>query len=375
MAEPFKNFFNPGMITQMGENFSRVNNDFDAKRFIALATKDMEKLELKQRSNQICEALTSTLPTNYRKACEILTQALHPSVDSGLSEMETDETGIAFWGVMPMADYIAEHGLDDFDYSLEVLAAMTKRSSSEFAIRHFFVADQERTMAKTIEWAKDENFHVRRLASEGSRPRLPWGVQLKEFVADPSPLLPMLEILKDDSEEYVRRSVANNINDIAKDHPKVVSTIAATWMKDASKDRARLVKHATRTLVKNGHKPTLAALGYSAPKVALEKLTVSTPIVALGEALEFDITFTSTAKTTQPLIIDFIIHHRKANGSTTPKTFKWKVIDLAAGKTLNASKRHPMKPITTRVYYEGIHSLEIQINGESYGREDFDFKL
>lgn len=375
MAEPFKNLFNPKLIALMGENFARVDRNFDADRFVALATNNMKELELKQRSNQICDALTATMPSNFREACETLTKALHPDEEVHFSEMETDESGIADWGVMPMADYVAEHGLGDFDYSLEVLAEMTKRSSSEFAIRHFFIADQNRTMDKTMEWAKDENFHVRRLASEGSRPRLPWGLQLKEFVIDPSPLLPMFEILKDDSEEYVRRSLANNINDIAKDHPTVVSTIAANWMKDASKDRARLVKHACRTLVKNGHKPTLEALGYSAPKVILEELIISTPTVMLGEVLEFAITLTSTAKTSQPLIIDFIIHHRKANGSTTPKTFKWKILDLAEGKTLSASKRHPMKPITTRVYYQGTHTLEIQINGEIFGTQDFEFKL
>ena len=192
---------------------------------------------------------------------------------------------------------------------------------------------------------------------------------------DPTPLIGLLEKLKDDREEYVRRSVANNLNDIAKDHPDAVAAIAAKWLTDASADRRRLVKHACRSLIKNGHKPTLEALGYSTPEIVIDRLELKTQQVKLGGMLEFEVVITSTAEKTQPLIVDFVIHHRKANGGTSPKTFKWKILDLAPGKTLKIAKKHSMKHVTTRTYHAGDHGLELQINGESFGRQDFEFSL
>lgn len=375
MPEPFKNLFNPKMITGMGEHLHRVNEDFDAHRFAKLASDDLDKLELKERSNQICDALLATLPEDFRAACKVLTDALHPIDDAELSDMQMDDDGIRGWSVMPMADFIARRGLDDFDHALDVLGDLTKRFSAEFAIRYFFVADPERALAKAHQWTGDENLHLRRLASEGSRPRLPWGLQLASYVKEPTPLIGLLEKLKDDSEEYVRRSVANNLNDIAKDHPDTVAAIAANWLTDASADRQRLVKHACRSLIKNGHKPTLEALGYSTPEIVIDRLELKTQKVKLGGMLEFEVVLTSTAEKTQPLIVDFVIHHRKANGGTSPKTFKWKILDLAPGKSLKIAKKHSMKHVTTRTYHAGEHGLEIQINGESFGRRDFEFSL
>lgn len=363
------------MVAQMGGHLKRVNSSFPKDDFIERATRDFEKLELKERSNQIRDALAATLDADFRQACKTLRAALHPVEDAELGEMSMDQSGVRGWAIMPMADYIATHGLDDFDHSLDILADMTKRFSAEFAVRHFFIADSNRALSKAHEWTTSDNVHVRRFASEGSRPRLPWGLQLTRFVEDPSPLLPLLEKLKDDDSEYVRRSVANNLNDIAKDHPDLVAATAKAWLPGASNDQQRMIKHACRSLVKQGHKPTLKALGYSAPKVEIQEFNILTPIVKLGDALEFAIELTSTAKKMQPLIIDFVVHHRKANGTTSPKTFKWKIIDLVPGETFKAAKKHPVKPVTTRVYYEGTHSLEIQINGESLARSDFELVL
>jgi len=200
-------------------------------------------------------------------------------------------------------------------------------------------------------------------------------MRLSGFVEDPSPVLPLLETLKDDPEEYVRRSVANNLNDIAKDHPDLVAQIAAQWLVGASKERERLVKHACRTLIKQGHPATLAALGFGPPQVVLEALTVTTPVVSLGEALCFEVAMRSTADEDQQLIVDYVIHHVKANGQTSPKVFKWKTMKLKAGTTHAATRRHAIKPITTRKYYAGTHFLELQVNGEVMGRESFELTV
>ena len=375
MPEPFKNFFNPKMIRLMADHLHASDKSFQRAKFVRKATRGLDALELKERSNHILGALEVSLPADYRNACDIMLGSLHPEFDLALSNTEMDRGGIRSWAIMPMADYVARHGLDDFDFSMDVLKELTKRFSSEFAIRKFILTDTERAMRHITNWTGDPCQHVRRLASEGTRPRLPWGTQLTMFVDDPSPVLPILEALKGDPEEYVRRSVANNLNDIAKDHPDTVAGIAKCWTVGASTDQKRLVRHACRTLIKRGHQATLKALGYRKAKVALDTIQLVTPVVRLGGKLEFAITLHSEARKSPPLIIDFVIHPLKANGTTRPKVFKWKNIELAAGEDLSISKRHPMKKITTRVYYPGKHELEIQINGESFGRVTFELEV
>jgi hypothetical protein len=180
-----------------------------------------------------------------------------------------------------------------------------------------------------------------------------------------------LEQLKDDSEDYVRRSVANNLNDIAKDHADLVADIAREWMKDATPTRKKLVRRALRTLIKSGHAGALEALGYGPPEVILSRFEVLTEEVVLGGALEFDAEIASVAETDQPLIIDYVVHHMRANGETTPKVFKWKTATLKAGAVLKGSRRHPMRPITTRRYYSGCHKVELLVNGKNFGGENF----
>ena len=375
MPEPFKNFFNPALIAQMGGHLHRVDPDFDTERFVDLACQGLDDLELKQRSAQIQAALGTCLPQDFPRACEHVLAALHPEVDAPIGEMAMDDEGIRGWAVMPMADWVAEHGLPHFDLGMQVLEAMTQRFSAEFAVRTFLLADPERALATMTTWAQDDNVHVRRLASEGCRPRLPWGVQLPVFIQNPAPVLELLELLKDDPEEYVRRSVANNLNDISKDHPDLLATLAERWLQDANRDRQRLVRHACRTSIKKGHQPTLRALGYGPPSAELVRLTLSAETVQLGQALDIEVELRSTANKPQELLLDYLVHHRLANGRTSPKVFKWKALRLAPGATVTAKKRHSIKPITTRTYYPGIHHLEIQLNGEVLGRVDFELEV
>ena len=246
---------------------------------------------------------------------------------------------------------------------------MTKRFSAEFAVRPFIAADPERALRWLETWAGDASPHVRRLASEGSRPRLPWGMRLGVFVADPAPLIPLLTRLRDDPSEDVRRSVANSLNDIAKDHPDLVAGIAYDWLRDAPPARARLVRHACRTLIKRGHVATLAALGYR-PAAVTAELELATPVVRFGGALEFAAVL--RAQAAGEVVLDYVVHHRKANGGLSPKVFKWKRVRLEKGKPLRLARRHPMRPITTRVYRDGPHRLEIVVNGTVVGAADFE---
>ena len=376
MAEPFKNLFNTDLIAEMGKHISRATEDlkappFDEEGFCAAAGEGLDDLELKERSAQIQAALTTFLPSDFELAASVL----HAGLSEGDRSEAEESTGLKGIALMPVGEYVAEHGLGDIDTALALLREITMRSTSEFAIRPFLIEAQDRTLSTLAEWTEDPNEHVRRLVSEGTRPRLPWGMQLPAFIADPSPILPLLEALKDDPAEYVRRSVANNLNDIAKDHPDLVAEIAARWLQGASKNRERLVRHALRTLVKKGHEGALAALGYGPPEVDLETFAVRTPVVLMGSALEVDVSFRSTSGGDQDLIVDYVIHHRKANGSTSPKVFKWKTIKLSAGKSHTATRKHPIKPITTRRYYPGTHFVELQVNGRTMGKEAFELEV
>ncbi|MEM8814082.1 MAG: DNA alkylation repair protein, partial [Pseudomonadota bacterium] len=244
MPEPFKTFFNPDMIALMGTHLARASDGFDQGRFVDLATDNLDALELKERSRQIRDALQACLPSGFRDACAVLSTALHPEDDVDLSQTCMDEHGIRGWAVMPMTEFVAENGLDDFDYAMDILKEMTKRFSSEFAVRAFIVRNPDKAMTIMAGWTEDANYHVRRLASEGSRPRLPWGGNLAMLISDPEPVIDLLENLKDDPSDYVRRSVANSLNDVAKDHPDRVAEIAGRWLEHADGNRRRLVRHA-----------------------------------------------------------------------------------------------------------------------------------
>jgi len=190
MVEPFKNFFGVDPIRSLARHLARVESTFSEEGFVAFATEGLDNLELKERSNQITDGLVEFLPNDYRRAAQVLLDSLHPETQFGIEEMDeaTATLGVAGWLVMPMADYVTRVGLDDVEFSLEVLRQMTMRSSSEFAVRQFLVDHPETTLKTLHAWTRDSNEHVRRLVSEGSRPRLPWGMRLHQFVEDPTPV-------------------------------------------------------------------------------------------------------------------------------------------------------------------------------------------
>jgi 3-methyladenine DNA glycosylase AlkC len=371
MTEPFKNVFNKDLILNIATQISYNYSEFNKSRFITSASKDLETLELKARSLQITHALAEYLPKNFDNAGNIMLNSLgNPQKDEHVIG-ETSNLGISGWGIMPMAHVVGLFGLDHFDLSMTLLKEMTKRFTAEFDIRFFLINHQKETLDILHTWTNDKSLHVRRLVSEGTRPRLPWAMQLPEFISNPSPVIALLDKLKDDEEEDVRRSVANNLNDIAKDHPDLVADIAEIWMKGATKNRKRLISHACRTLIKQGHQKTLHILGYKSPKLTDSQIDIMTPEVTMGGYVSFSFTTKSDSNKDQALMIDFIIHHKKANGKLSGKVFKWKKTTLPAEKILNATKKHPFKKISTRVFYPGLHKVEIMVNGISFGCKEF----
>ena len=367
MAEPFKNLFNVNVITSMAEHFKRHWQEFNAQGFIDTASHQLDTLELKARSQQITAAMSQYLPEDFEQAGHILLNSLAPESD----EEQTLDDGISGWAIMPMTDYVAIRGLAHHDFSMTLLNAMTRRFTAEFSLRFFLLDAPDETLKTLKSWLKDDNKHVRRLISEGTRPRLPWAMQLPSFIQNPAPVIELLEALKDDPEEYVRRSVANNLNDIAKDHPELVAGIAKQWLLDADDNRKRLIRHACRTLLKQGNRDVLDVFGYAPPELEATRLELHEEQVRLNHHLSFSLSLVSCCDKEQSLMIDYVIHHQKKNGKTAPKVFKWKKVVIPAGKKLSMSKQHLFKPVTTRVYYAGLHEVEILINGQSVAKKSF----
>lgn len=363
----FKHWIDRAAVERLADALARTG-PLDRNAFVEAAAGSLEPLELKDRVRHVTRTLRAHLEPDYEQALAHVLRALPPGLDG------TDEVTSAF-ALWPYATFVEEYGRDHFDASMQAMVEITQRFSAEFAVRPFLDAEPERTFAFLAGLTAHPSAHVRRWVSEGTRPRLPWGLRLKKLVADPSPSLPLLEALRADSEEYVRRSVANHLNDIAKDHPALVVKTCARWWKDADADGRRMIKHALRTLVKRGDPKALAVLGFGPPRVLVERWTTTERVTLGGDPLELSLEVRSTATGPQRLLVDFVIHHQKANGTTSPKVFKWTERTLAPGETLTLHKRHAMRPITTRRYHAGEHFAEVLLNGETKGRARFELSL
>ncbi|GMQ85783.1 MAG: DNA alkylation repair protein [Acidimicrobiia bacterium] len=372
--DPFKNVFSPQLVGCLADHLEKRVATFDRVGFEGPVLEQLESLELKARAQLIADHLHVALPQDHEQRLDILRSMLHPVEDYN-ADSHSDDDGIRGWGVLPMSMVVGQHGLDDFDGSLALLADMTKRFSAEFAVRFFLLDDQQRALAVIGRWVEDPSRHVRRLLSEGTRPRLPWAMRLPQLIADPSPMLPSLEALRDDEEEYVRRSVANHLNDIAKDHPDLVARLGRVWMRDADKNRERLVRHAFRTLIKDGHPAALETFGFGSPRLELESLRIETPIVNFGATLGFTAGLRSTSDEPQSLMVDYLVHFRKADGRLVGKVFKWKSFTLAPGQVRFLERSHAIRPITTRRYYTGQQGLSLRINGRDFGYAEFELHV
>jgi 3-methyladenine DNA glycosylase AlkC len=380
MAEAFKNLINAKVVREVGHHLARVWPEFDQAQFERLAITGLTELEFKARAQHLATALHHTLPRPFPKAASVLQASLKKvpkprrdhDPDKELGQLSTDETGLAGWALWAFGEYVARHGMDHPEQALQALHAITQRFTAEFAIRPFIVQHPALALATLGKWAKDPSAHVRRLVSEGSRPRLPWGLRLQALVQDPSPTLPLLLKLQDDPSEYVRRSVANHLNDIAKDHPDLLSDWLDTHLPEASAERRKLLRHASRSLIKSAHPGVMNAWGLGEPFKGRITFKLGAKKVAVGDTLPIHVTLESHSDQPQTLELDYRVHHVKANGETSPKTFKGKRITLAPGEQLVWLKQHPLKPVSTRRYYPGKHSLEIQLNGQLQGQASFD---
>jgi len=349
---------------------------FNTRKFEQLVFAELPALGLGERIQLVRRALKAVLPDDFRKAVPIMVDSLGPEIPEGGLE-NVDLAGPTGFIVMSQTAYVARYGLEHFDLSMSAFYEMTRRFSAEGSIRHFILQHEQQTLKQLDEWSQDDNFHVRRLVSECTRPRLPWMVRLPKYVQNPAPVIKLIDKLKHDPSLYVRRSVANNLNDIAKDNPDVVTTTLQRWNKKQSSDEMQwLTRHALRTLVKQGNPEALTLLGYpQSLKLTVEQFKVGPKRLQLGGELKLSIQLTSSEKKPVPLMIDFVLYHMKANGQLRPKVFKLAKKMISPGELLVIEKSHPMRPITSRKYYSGRHEVELQINGKIVANDSFHLQV
>ncbi len=353
----FKDWFNPARYRLIADQLAAAEPRFDRRRFLRLTCHGLEERSLVQRLHQTAIAAEAALPGTYADKLRILEAAANGQPPSFI--------GIWF------SEFAGRFGTSDPGRALAALRHFTRYGSAEFAIRPYILREPDATLATMLEWTHDPDEHVRRLASEGSRPRLPWGLRLGFLIKDPAPTRAILEALKADPALYVRKSVANHLNDLAKDHPDYVVELVSDWDR-SHPHTAWIVRHGLRTLVKRGHAAALNLLGAgAAPVLRVRRFRAQPASLVLGDHLELVLELESTASRPQALIIDYVVHYVKASGASSPKVFKWKQIELSARARLAAVKRQLIQDLTTRRHYPGRHRVTLQINGRALAETAF----
>lgn len=358
MAEPLKNRFGRDVPSRIATSLKRAWPRFDSSGFVARALRGYDDLELMPRGRAIAAAMSEFLPEDFRRASEILIASLGPKLD------RTSGNGMAPFIYLPHVFFVASDGLDDFDAAMRAHYELTQRFTAEFGIRPFIEKYPERCLALFAAWTRDESVHVRRLVSEGTRPRLPWAARLRCFESDPTPALALLERLKDDPEDYVRRSVANHLNDVGKDHPDLLVAVADRWLRDADANRERLVRHALRGLVKSAHPGALALLGYGAKsKLEITDFAITPRRPRIGESVSIALTLANRGARPARALVDLRVHFVKADGATRPKVFKLTEATLEPAARASYRKTISLAQHTTRTHFPGAHRVEAQVNG------------
>jgi 3-methyladenine DNA glycosylase AlkC len=370
VPEPLKNHFGADVPAAIAAMVSAVHPTFPVKAFVRDSLDGYDALGLTGRGWHLARTLRQHLPADYAKAVAIL-------VDSAAQPVHRPVAGgMASFLFMPHCCFVAEFGLDHFRESMQAQHVLTQRFTCEFSVRPYLIHHAAATLKQLKTWAGDPNDRVRRLVSEGTRPRLPWATRLPAFQAEPKPVLELLEMLKDDPSLYVRRSVANNLNDIGKDNPQVLADTAARWLKGATPKRAWIVRHALRWAVKQGDPAALAALGFGkAAQVEIANVSITPQRAQIGGTVSIGFDLRNPLSKAQDLMVDLAVHYVKSNGKTSAKVFKLKALNLAGGETAQLQKKLSLTQMTTRTHFPGRHALSAQVNGQPFDLAQFELIL
>ena len=350
-----KDIYSLSFYENFGQAVAEVYPTFDKQKFIdTIYEGDFAQKEWKDRMKHTTIVLHQFMPENFPEAVSLIDKIIN-----NLKKNKFTDGNLAF---IFFADYIEIYGLDDFKTSAKAFVSITQFISCEFAVRPFILKYNEKMIDEMVKWSLHENHHVRRLSSEGSRSRLPWAMAIPFLKKDPASILPILENLKNDPSEYVRRSVANSLNDIAKDNPKTVLEIANLW-KGHSKETDGIIKHGSRTLLKQGHPEILRHYGLESTNIELSSFEIKTPIVKIGDYLQFQFQLNNKNEEAKTVRLEYAVHYKKAKGHLAKKVFKISEKIYHPNHLTKIERNQSFKIITTRVFYTGIHQLSIIING------------
>lgn len=338
---------------------------------LAASVDRLDDLNLRARSDLVSAALIADLQAAGSADAEAWAGIVR--------SLLRDET-FRGWTIWPVSETVTTLSLADgsaeaFDDGLRLLGELTPRLTCEFAIRRFLEADLDRALGIVQGWTSDQDEHVRRLASEGTRAFLPWAIRVRSLLAHPEATIPVLDALVHDESEYVRRSVANHLNDLSREHAPLVVETAARWLSAPDANTRSLVRHGLRTLVKRADPAALALLGFEPVVVEVSDLRLGDATVVLPGELDFAFSVTNAGRSAAKLAIDFAVSYVKSNGTLAEKVFKLTTVELAAGESTTVRKRHGFRQMTTRVHYAGTHAVEVQVNGERYARTEFEVLL
>jgi 3-methyladenine DNA glycosylase AlkC len=360
---PFKDHISHVSVRRLGEVLAAGDRCFDARRFAEEASLGLDRLELKARVAQVSGVLARHLPGDFESAVAVVLRTV-PTSD------------LTMWEAWPVTDWVADAGMDAPAAALEALAALTAKASGEFAIRPFIDHYPDLTFETLLRWATHPDEEVRRLVSEGSRPRLPWARRVRVLDAQPRWAVPLLDRLRDDPSPYVRRSVANHLNDVSKLDPDGALDIAGRWTAEGGTQVAAVVRQGLRTLVKAGDPRALALVGADAEAhIEVREFTVPTTTVRLGGELVWRCILTADNGRPVVAVVDYVIHFARAGGAPGRKVFKLRTVRLEPGRPVEIVRRHALVPVTTRRYQAGRHRVEVQVNGRVLDGGDFDLVL
>lgn len=363
MAAELRDCFSPAMVRRLGAALAAGTPGLAIDAFVARASRGLGPRTLMARAQHIADAMTLLAP-DYPAALDVVLRSLGPAQAADADEAVSDGLGPFFY--LPHTLFVAAHGQAAFARSMQAQHALTQRFSCEFSIRPFLRAAPERTLAVLRGWADDPSAHVRRLVSEGTRLRLPWGQRVPWLDAHPAEVFALLERLRDDPSAMVRRSVANSLNDLARTVPTVVVATCARWQQDATPARTQLIRHALRSLIKRGDPAALALVGASAgAEVELARAHVSPARPRIGEEVRLRATVRSTGAGPQTLVVDYAVHFVKATGAPRPKVFKLRRVELAPGAAVEVEATLSLQQRTTRRHYPGRHAVELRVNGRA----------
>lgn len=351
-----KDIYSPRFYEKLSAVFVKTIPKFDKKQFVSMIfTDDFAQMELKQRMRHTTQVLHKFMPKDFGKAVEIIEKTIEE-----LRENNIGEDSLAF---IFFPDYIEMYGLDHYKNAVKAIEFTTQFITCEYAVRPFILHYFDKMMPQMLAWSKHDNHKVRRLATEGCRPRLPWAVGLPELKKNPETILPILENLKNDSSEFVRRSVANNLNDIAKDHPEIVLRLAKNW-KNLSKETDAIIKHGCRTLLKQGHPEILSHYGLDSKEIVVTNFKIDTPEVKVPNALQFSFEVQNNYQIPKIVRLEYGIYYNKANGLLSKKVFKISEKLYQPKQKDLVTKKQSFKLITTKKFYSGLHKVSVIVNGE-----------